>query len=43
MNLRQPESLSPDHLVNSFACGAPVLDEWLRRRALGNQTSGGSR
>ena len=43
MNLRAPEPLSPEHQVNSFACGEPVLDEWLKRRALGNQTSGASR
>ena len=43
MNLYAPEPLSPEHQVNSFACGEPVLDEWLKRRALGNQTSGASR
>lgn len=43
MNLLAPESLLPDHQVNSFACGESVLDEWLKRRALGNQTSGASR
>ena len=43
MNLRAPESLSPDHQVSSFACGESTLDEWLKRRALGNQTSGASR
>ena len=43
MNLRAPESLSLDHQCNSFACGESVLDEWLKRRALGNQTSGTSR
>lgn len=43
MNLHAPEPLSPEHQVNSFACGEPVLDEWLKRRALGNQTSGASR
>ncbi len=43
MNLRPPEPLSPDHQVHSFACGESVLDEWLKRRALGNQTSGASR
>lgn len=43
MNLHAPEALSPDHKVSSFACGESVLDEWLRRRALGNQTSGASR
>ena len=43
MNLHAPESLSPDHQINSFACGEAVLDEWLRRRALSNQISGASR
>ena len=43
MNLLAPELLSPDHQVGSFACGGSVLDEWLKRRALGNQTSGTSR
>ena len=43
MNLRAPESLSSDHQVNSFACGESVLDDWLKRRALRNQTSGASR
>ena len=43
MNLLAPESLSPDHQVSSFACGESTLDEWLKRRALGNQTSGASR
>ena len=43
MNLHAPEPLSPEHQVNSFACGEPVLDDWLKSRALGNQTSGASR
>lgn len=43
MNLRAPEPLSPHQQVNSFACGESVLDEWLKRRAPGNQTSGASR
>lgn len=43
MKLHAPESLSTDHQVNAFACGESVLDEWLKRRALGNQTSGASR
>ncbi len=43
MNLRPPEPLSPDHQVHSFACGESVLDERIKRRALGNQTSGASR
>ena len=43
MNLRAPEPLSPDHHVHGFACGESVLDDWLKRRALSNQTSGASR
>jgi len=43
MNLLAPASLSADHQLDAFACGEPVLDEWLKRRALGNQTSGASR
>jgi len=43
MNLRPPEALLPDHQFSSFACGESVLDEWLKRRALGNQNSGASR
>jgi GNAT superfamily N-acetyltransferase len=43
VNLHAPEPLAPEHQVNSFACGESVLDEWLKRRALGNQTSGASR
>ena len=43
MNLSAPEPLSQDHKLNSFTCGESVLDEWLKRRALINQTSGASR
>ena len=43
MNLRAPEPLSPDHHVHGFACGESVLDDWLKRRALSNPTSGASR
>ena len=43
MNLRAPEPLSPDHHVQGFACGESVLDDWLKRRALSNQSSGASR
>ena len=32
-----------DHQCGLFTCGETVLDEWLKRRALGNQTSGASR
>ena len=38
-----PEKLTPDHDLSSFDSGTPVLDDWLRRRALSNQDSGASR
>ncbi len=37
------EKLRPDHDFSSFDSGTPVLDDWLRRRALPNQESGASR
>lgn len=43
VQLSAPEPLSSEHRLNEFECGEPVLDEWLRRRALSNQLSGGSR
>jgi GNAT superfamily N-acetyltransferase len=41
--LTPPEPLSSEHRLDAFDCGEPSLDEWLRRRALGNQASGASR
>ena len=38
-----PERLEQDHDVSAFDSGTPVLDDWLRRRALRNQDSGASR
>jgi GNAT superfamily N-acetyltransferase len=38
-----PEKLSPLHDVAAFDSGEPVLDDWLRRRALNNEASGASR
>lgn len=43
MNLHAPQPLTADHRVNSFGCGEALLDEWLKRRALDNQSSGASR
>jgi GNAT superfamily N-acetyltransferase len=43
VQLTAPEPLNSGHLINAFDCGEPVLDEWLRKRALGNQASGASR
>ena len=41
--LRPPEALTLEHDVSHFSCGEPTLDEWLRKRALANQTSSASR
>ncbi len=41
--LTAPEPLTASHLIADFDSGAPSLDEWLRRRAVQNQTSGASR
>ena len=38
-----PEPISEAHLIESFSCGVPVLDEWLKHRALKNEVSGASR
>lgn len=35
--------LTSDHLLAGFTADVPALDEWLVRRALGNQLSGSSR
>lgn len=41
--INPPEKLSSDHDLSQFQCGEPTLDDWLRRRALQNETSGASR
>lgn len=41
--LSAPRPLAASHLLDDFACGEPCLDEWLRRRAWANQSSGASR
>jgi predicted N-acetyltransferase YhbS len=38
-----PEKLSAEHDLSTFDCGEPLLNEWLRRRALQNEASGASR
>lgn len=38
-----PEPLNATHHLDGFACGVPILDDWLKRRALANQASGASR
>jgi len=43
MNLQAPVPLAPEHNVNFFSCSESVLDDWLKRRALANQSNGASR
>jgi GNAT superfamily N-acetyltransferase len=38
-----PQLLAADHLVADFDCGQAALNDWLKRRALGNQQSGTTR
>ncbi len=42
-DISAPEKLRPDHDLSSFDSGTPILNDWLRRRALPNQESGASR
>jgi len=41
--LLPPQPLTAEHRLEGFSCGEATLDEWIRRRALINQTSGASR
>lgn len=41
--VQAPVLLHADHEVDAFDCGEPVMDDWLKRRALANQASGASR
>ena len=43
MTLQSPEPLSAAHVLDGFDSGVTSLDDWLRKRALPNQTSGASR
>jgi predicted N-acetyltransferase YhbS len=43
MKLHAPQPLTADHQVDAFKCGETSLEEWLKRRALLNQTNGASR
>lgn len=42
-NLSIPLPISVDHELIDFDSGEPSLDEWLKKRALKNQSSGASR
>ena len=39
----RPQPLVTAHLQHDFSCGEVSLDEWLKRRALTNQSNGASR
>ena len=43
ITLSPPQPLLAEHRLGGFSCGEPSLDDWLRRRALLNQTTGASR
>ncbi len=43
LKLSSPQPLTASHQLDTFACGETSLDDWLRRRALINQTTGASR
>ncbi|MDR3177009.1 MAG: hypothetical protein LBU06_10835 [Desulfovibrio sp.] len=43
MALSAPMPLTAAHDIADFFCGEPLLDDWLRRRATKNETSGASR
>jgi hypothetical protein len=38
-----PALLTGEHRLEGFDCGEPALNDWLTRRALGNQEAGSSR
>ncbi len=41
--VRAPEHLTAQHDLAAFDSGTPALDDWLKRRALANEETGGSR
>lgn len=43
LKLSAPQALTAVHQLDGFECGEPILDEWLKRRAMNNQLSGASR
>ncbi len=43
VTLTAPAPLADHHELDSFDCGVPTLDDWLRKRARANQASGASR
>lgn len=43
MTLSAPQPLADHHQLDGFNSGVPSLDDWLKRRARANQSSGASR
>ena len=43
LQLSVPVPLATAHRLLEFNCGEPVLDDWLKRRAMANQLTGASR
>jgi len=43
LQLSLPKPLATSHRLDDFECGEAVLDDWLKRKALSNQSSGASR
>ena len=43
LHLSAPQPLGVTHHIDGFECGEASLDDWLKRRALANQSSGASR
>jgi GNAT superfamily N-acetyltransferase len=43
VTLASPQPLGDHHELESFSCGVPSLDEWLKRRSRANQAGGASR
>lgn len=43
MQFNRPEPLTATHRLDDFECGEASLDDWIKRRALANQSSGASR
>jgi len=43
LQFNAPQPLATTHILDHFECGVAILDEWLKRRAMANQLSGGCR
>lgn len=43
VSVAAPVPLGATHIVDEFSCGEPILDVWLRHRAMNNHVRGASR